>query len=153
VLIVSILKFEPLWIATCIIGQETKGSADTQVLIRSHQRIKLCFSLEKQNRRYRTRPVQSRRRLRCCSCPADQMLMWEFLRRSAPACKSSSRRHSIRRWRSRRYLVSSGRTATQSISTRILIKPAWTVVRTGRFSSKNSLYTSLYSAKRVGSVR
>ena len=58
----------------------------------------------------------------------------------------------IRRWRSRRYLVSSGRTATQSISTRILIKPAWTVVRTGRFSSKNSLYTSLYSAKRVVSV-
>jgi hypothetical protein len=58
-----------------------------------------------------------------------------------------------RLWRSRRYLVSSGRTATQSISTRILIKPAWIVVRTGRFSSKNSLYTSLYSAKRVGSVR
>jgi hypothetical protein len=74
-------------------------------------------------------------------------------RMSVPACKSSSQRHSIRRWRSRRYLVSSGRTATQSISTRILIKPAWTVVRTGGFSSKNSLYTSLYSAKRVGSVR
>ena len=30
---------------------------------------------------------------------------------------------------------------------------ARTVVLTGRFSSKNSLYTSLYSAKRVGSVR